>query len=86
MGFKYRESVLAELARHGVVPREETPPALVHDFINDLYLYEIRSLKARLKAGLIPRPDYASHVDALRRRYPILSIPKEFWLEPDTGE
>jgi hypothetical protein len=78
---KYRDSVLAELARHGVAPCAETPPEIVHDFINDLYRYEIRSLKRRLKSGLIPQPEYAKHVEALRQRYPILSLPVRFWVE-----
>lgn len=83
MAFKYRASVLAELARHGVMPRDDTPPELIHDFINDLYVYEIRALKARLLAGLIRKADYAAHVDQLRKRYPILSLPVRYWLEDE---
>jgi hypothetical protein len=83
MTFKYRESVLAELGRHGVVPRPETPPDFVRDYIADLYVYEIRALKARLKAGRFPRSAYAGHVEQLRRRYPILSLPVRHWLEEE---
>jgi hypothetical protein len=81
MSQKYRESVLNELARHGVAPCAETPPELVHDFINDLYVYEIRALKAKLKAGHFPKSEYAGRVAELRRRYPILSLPVNHWTE-----
>ena len=81
MAFKYRERVLVELARHGVAPRPNTPPELIHEFINDLYVYEIRALKARLKAGQFPRGEYAGRVTELRRRYPILSLPLQQWTE-----
>jgi hypothetical protein len=85
MGFKYRESVLAELARHGICPREETPPELVREFVNDLYVYEIRALRKKLRAGLIPKDQYAAQVVELRKRYPILSLPVRFWTESDLG-
>lgn len=81
MGFKYRKSVLEELARHGVVPRKDTPPDLIHDFINGLYLVEIRSLRARMKAGQIQKKDYAGCVADLRDRYPILSLRVALWAE-----
>ncbi|HEY7544494.1 MAG TPA: hypothetical protein VID27_06415 [Blastocatellia bacterium] len=81
MAFKYRESVLDELARHGIAPRADTPPEMVRDFINDLYVYEIRQLKKRFRAGLIPKDDYAHEVLELRKRYPILSLPLQFWTE-----
>lgn len=81
MAFKYKESVLAELARHGAAPCEDTPPELVREFINDLYVYEIRSLRKRFRAGLIPKDDYVRQVVELRKRYPILSLPVRFWTE-----
>ncbi|HKQ04760.1 MAG TPA: hypothetical protein VJ464_06480 [Blastocatellia bacterium] len=81
MAFKYRESVLVEMARHGVVPHADAPPELIRDFINDLYVYEIRALKARLKAGGFPRGEYAARVAELRRRYPLLSLPVKHWTE-----
>ena len=81
MAFKYRDSVLVELARHGVKPCDDTPPELVHELINDLYVYEIRALRERQRAGLIPMHDYANHVKQLRNRYPILSLPLRHWTE-----
>jgi hypothetical protein len=81
MGFKYRESVLAEMAGHGIVPRDDTPPEMIREFINDLYVYEIRALKAKLLAGQFPRNEYAGRVEQLRLRYPILSLPLVHWTE-----
>jgi hypothetical protein len=81
MEFKYRERVLDELARHGIIPRSNTPPELVHEFVNDLYLYEIRRLRDQMREGLIPKDDYANRVDELRKRYPVLSLPVGYWIE-----
>ncbi|HEX8184240.1 MAG TPA: hypothetical protein VF747_05800 [Blastocatellia bacterium] len=81
MAFKYRDQVLAELARHGVKPRDDTPPEMVHEYVNDLYVHEIRALRKKQRAGLIPMRDYANHVKELRKRYPILSLPVDHWTE-----
>jgi hypothetical protein len=83
MLFRYRQIVLDELARHGIIPREDTPPELAHDYINELYLYEIRSLKSRMLSGLIPRSEYASHVESLRNRYPLLALPVRYWVDEE---
>jgi hypothetical protein len=81
MGFKYRQSVLDELIRHGIVPTAATPPDVAHQFVNDLYLVEIRSLREKMRRGLIPMADYAARVRELRDRYPVLSLPVRFWTE-----
>jgi hypothetical protein len=81
MPIKYRASVLNEMARHGVAPRDDTPPELIREFINDLYVYEIRALRAGLKAGHFPMSEYAGRVEELRRRYPLLSLPVAHWTE-----
>ena len=83
MKFKYRETVLKDLARHGVVPRDDTPPEFVHQFVTDLHLFEIRRLKSQMLAGKIRKSDYATTVEALRRRYPILSLPVRLWIETE---
>ena len=49
--------------------------------MRDLYKYEIKALKARLLAGHFPKGEYAGRVIQLRRRYPLLSVPMELWLE-----
>ena len=79
--FKYRDFVLTELARHGIKPGDDTPPELVREYINDLYVYEIRALRKRQRAGLVPMRDYAGLVKDLRSRYPILSLPVKHWIE-----
>jgi hypothetical protein len=83
MGFKYRASVLEELARHGVIPIDETPPETAHQFVSDLYILEIRRLKRQMLAGEIPKHEYAQRVENLRTRYPILSLPIRFWTDPE---
>ncbi len=81
----YRPGVLEQLLRHGVRPRNDTPPAHVQAFLNDLYRFELRRLRARLLAGEIAKRDYSSHVIRLRERYALLSLPVRFWLVDDTG-
>jgi hypothetical protein len=83
MGYTYREAVLIELARHGIKPGHDTPPELAHQFVSDLHLFEIRKLKQQMLAGEIKKEDYAKTVEALRRRYPVLSLPLRFWVEGD---
>ena len=83
MSFRYRELVLLELSRHGLNPDQETEPEFAREFVNDLYLYEIRNLRKRMRAGQIEKRDYAKLVEELRKRYPILSLPVSLWTEPD---
>lgn len=83
MRFRYRDTVLNELTRHGVIPREDTPPELIYEFVEDLYRFEIRALKQRMLAGGIRKADYTKHVEELRKRYPILSLPARLWTEPE---
>lgn len=83
MGFKYRSDVLNQLAGHGIKPREDTPPEIVHQFVSDLHLFEIRKLKKAMLAGEIAKTDYAKTVEALTRRYPVLSLPLRYWVEDE---
>ena len=71
--YLYRADVLAALESHGVRPTSLTPPALVREFVRDLYKYEIRRLRDRVLNGEFPRSEYAARVDDLRRRYPVLA-------------
>ncbi len=77
--YTYHPQILDELAGHGLVPRPDTSPDQLRDAVRELYKYEIRRLRDRLIAGGIQKPDYAGHVVALRKRYWILSIPKQLW-------
>ena len=84
--FRYRPPILEELATHGLVPLSSTAPGRLRDAVRDLYKYEIRRLRERLLAGGIERRDYASHVVELRRRYWLLSIPTQLWVESDPAD
>ncbi len=81
MNHPYRREVLDQLAVHGIAPTGETPPQSVHDFVNDLYRYELRRLRDRLLRKEIAKPDYYAHVVRIRQRYPLLSLKLWQWLE-----
>lgn len=77
--YTYRAAVLEALERHGVRPGPGTPPELVHEFVSDLYRFELRRLRARLVAGHVARQDYFGLVVGLRRQYPLVSLkPRQF--------
>ncbi len=75
----YDARVLEELARHGLKPRSSTSPQQLRDAVRDLYKYEIRRLRSEFLARRFRKQDYAARVVELRRRYPLLSLPLEFW-------
>jgi hypothetical protein len=79
---RYRAEVLAQLMAHGVRPGERTNPQLVRDYVRDLYKYEIRSLRERYLRREFPKIEYASRVDDLRRRYPVLALLPHEFIEP----
>jgi hypothetical protein len=79
--FTYRAAILAALAGHGVRPLPHTPPALVHEFVRDLYRHEIRRLRDRLLRDEFPKRDYAAKVIELRKRYWITSLRPSEWVE-----
>jgi hypothetical protein len=78
--FRYRDDVIAQLWRHGVHPTPRTPPEKVHEFVSDLYRYELRRLRERLLASEFPRREYSGRVIALRRRYPVISLKPRQWV------
>lgn len=80
MSYEYAPEALEVLAGHGLQPGPGTPPAVVRDALNDLYRYEIRRLRRRLRAGDIPMDRYKEHVIALRKQYWLLSIPPARWV------
>jgi len=80
---RYTPEVLDELARHGLTPGPHTAPALLREQINDLYRIEIRKLRDRCRAGDIPVGELSSHVIELRKRYLLLSLPVDAWVEPE---
>jgi hypothetical protein len=81
MSFRYRKDVLLQLAGHGIQPRPTTSPELVHEFLNDLYRYELRTLRDRLLRQEFPKASYYNRVVEVRRRYALLSLKTWQWLE-----
>jgi hypothetical protein len=78
--YRYRPDVLDWLLRHGVRPTAVTPPELVHEFVSDLYRFELRRLRDRLRRGEIPKTGYYDRVVALRLAYPLISLTPAEWL------
>lgn len=81
ISYRYRPGVLAALLAHGVRPTPATPPGLVRDYLNDLYRFQLRRLRAQLVRGDFPKRQYAGRVTELRLRYPLLSLPLQAWTE-----
>jgi hypothetical protein len=77
--YRYRADVLEQLSRHGIRPTSSTSPERVHEFVSDLYRFELRRLRDRLVRKEIPKDGYYDRVVALRRKYPLVSLkPHEF--------
>lgn len=77
--YRYRADVLEQLSHHGIQPSSFTPPEVVHEFVNDLYRFELRRLRDRLVRKEIPKAGYYDRVVELRRKYPLVSLkPHEF--------
>ena len=83
MTFRYRPQVLEELSSHGVHPTPRTRPEVVHEFVSDLYRFELRRLRERQVRGEIPKQEYASHVVELRKKYILVSVPVRLWTRSD---
>jgi hypothetical protein len=64
-----------------VQPTPSTRPELVHEFVNDLYRFELRRLRDRLVRKEIPKTGYYDRVVELRRKYPLVSVKAAEWLE-----
>lgn len=84
--YRYRDAVLRELERHGIRPKPATTPERLHDFLNDLYVFEIRELRLKrdeLERFFGPQPldEYSEQVRALKKRYPLLGLPLPGWVE-----
>ena len=72
--YRYRPDVLEQLTLHGIHPRPTTRPELVHEFVSDLYRFELRRLRHALVTGRIPKVGYYDRVVELRRKYPLVSL------------
>ena len=78
---RLRAAVRAALAAHGIEAAGDEAPRALRERLNDVYLEEVRALKARQRSGEIPLREYAAHVDALKSRFPLLSLPLSSWEE-----
>jgi hypothetical protein len=78
---RLRTSVVAALEGHGLAIGADDTPASLHDRLGDLYLADVRRLKARQVSGEIPLREYARHVAALKEAYPLLGLPLVHWAE-----
>ena len=86
MTYTYDAQVLEELSTHGVRPTPTTAPELVHEFVSDLYRFELRRLRQRQVAGKIDKRDYSGHVVELRRKYILISVPIQRWTVRRTSQ
>jgi hypothetical protein len=78
---RIRPKVQADLARHGISSEPADTPEVLRERLNDLYLEDVRRLKARQKAGEIPLEEYAAAAQRLKESYPLLGLPLEMWVE-----
>jgi hypothetical protein len=75
----YPPELLTVLEGFGLRPDARTAPSVVRDALNDLYRFELRRMRDRLRAGEIPKADYNDHVIALRKHYWPLTLPLAGW-------
>lgn len=75
----YPPEFLESLAGLGLAPTASTPPTLVRDALNDLYRYELRRERDRLRAGQVEKSAYLDIVVALRKKYWLLSFQIPAW-------
>ncbi len=81
MNRRYKREILDQLWVHGVQPVADTNPELVHEFVNDLYRYELRRLRDRLLRREVQKADYYALVVEVRQRYPSLALKPWQWVE-----
>ncbi len=77
--YHYRPVVIEALSAYGVKPKLTTPPELVHEFVSDLYRFELRKLRHRQVHGEIPKNEYSRYVIELRKQYLLISVPLQHW-------
>lgn len=81
MSSRLRAAVLDGLRAHGIEAGPDDDPRSLRERLNDVYLADVRRLRERQRTGEIPLPEYAAHVDALKRGYPLLGLPVSRWTE-----
>jgi len=81
----YPDELRSALVGFGLAPTPRTPPLLVRDALNDLYRYELRRMRDRLRFGDIEKASYVDRVIALRKHYWPLTLPLHVWEKICTG-
>jgi hypothetical protein len=81
MVYRYKPDILEQLRAHGVHPTPQSRPELVHEFVNDLYRYELRRLRDRLLRREVQKADYYDLVVEVRLRYPALARKPWQWVD-----
>jgi hypothetical protein len=79
--YRYKPEILAQLARHGVIPKPTTPPTTARGVVNDIYRYELRLLRDRFLVGEFSKKDYYDKVVEIRNRYPVMSVLTRHWVD-----
>jgi hypothetical protein len=82
MAGAYKREILDQLWAHGVQPAADTSPERVHEFVNDLYRYELRRLRDRLVRREVQKADYYALVVEVRQRYRVLALKPWQWVAP----
>jgi hypothetical protein len=82
----FRREVLEELARHGLIPRPDTPPESVYELLKSIYTFEVREANLRRRErervlGPQALEDYRREIRAIQDRYPVLQLPAHHWVE-----
>jgi hypothetical protein len=81
--YRYRQEILAELLKHGIVPKATTAPSFARAALNEIYRYELRQLRERLLRSEFPKAEYFGRVLAIRNRYRVMAVPLVDWtIEP----
>jgi hypothetical protein len=75
----YPPELADALSAFGLRPTAETPPALVREALNDLYRFELRRMRERLRAGEVEKTRYVEDVIALRKKYWPLTMQLPVW-------
>ena len=73
--WSYPPEFVEALLGLGLAPTPDTAPVFVRDAVNDLYRFELRLARDRLKAGAIEKSNYQDVVIALRKKYWMLTLP-----------
>ncbi len=76
-----RREVLLAVERHGLTAGEGETPEALRERLEEVYLDDVRRLRAQQRRGEIALRDYAREAEALKCRYPLLGLPLELWSE-----